>query len=586
MSVPPRSRNSDVAHLLEEIGDLLEMKGEQGFRVNAYRSAARRIEGLKEPIEQVHTEGRLRSIQGVGPALEQKIGEYLTTGALGYIDKLRAEFPPGLQELLAVPGLGPRKARLVFDQLGVGSLVELEAAARSHRLREVAGLGERTEQRLLEEIERLKQRSGRHQLGLTTAVAEDVLKDLLECPGVTQASIVGSVRRMQDTIGNVNVLVASDRLDTVPDYVCGLGRVREIVERGDDRIAIVVRNDVRVEVRVVRPEAYGAALLYHSGSTAHVQRLQALATERGWRLDEHGLDTGTHGSAIAGATEDDIYDALGLQPIPPEMREDKGEIELARDRRLPRLIELDDLRGDLHTHSNWTDGGSSIEEMALAARALGREYIALTDHSKSLGVARGLTEERVAEQRRVIDALNEKLAPFRIVHGTEMDIKRDGVLDYADDTLATLEYVSASIHSAMNQDRDVMTARIVRALSNPWVTTLNHPHGRLVGSRDPYAVDMDAVIRAAVANGVALEINAQPERMDLDGETAWRAREAGARFTISTDAHSTRQLHLGRFGIGTARRAWLGPEHVLNTLSLAEFLEHLAERRRRAEAAG
>jgi len=585
MSVPPRARNSDVARLLEEIGDLLEIKGESGFRVNAYRQAARRIEGLREPIEQIHSEGRLQDIQGVGPALDQKISEYLTTGSLVYVEKLRAEFPPGLQELLNVPGLGPRKARLVFDQLGVGSLVELEAAARNHRLREVAGLGERTEERLLVEIERLKQRSGRHQIGLTWAVADDVVRDLLECPGVTQASAVGSVRRMQDTIGDVDVVAASTSTGKVGEYVCGLGRVRDVIERSDERIAVLVRNEVRVEVHIVRPEMYGAALIYHTGSTAHVQRLQMLAAERGWQLSERGLDTGTSGPLLAGATEEDVYEALGLQPIPPEMREDRGEIELARERRLPRLIELADLKGDLHTHSNWTDGGASIEEMALAARALGREYIALTDHSKSLGVARGLTEERIVEQRRVIAELNERLAPFRILQGTEMDIKRDGTLDYADETLTTLEYVSASIHSAMNQDRDVMTARIVRAVSNPWVTTLNHPYGRLVGSRDPYAVDMDAVIRAAVANGVALEINAQPERMDLDGTTAWKAREAGARFTISTDAHSTRQLSRGRFGIGTARRAWLGPEHVLNALSLLELLEYLATRRARAEGA-
>jgi len=583
MSLPPRSRNADVAQLLEEIGDLLEIKGEQGFRVNAYRSAARRIEGLREPIEQVHAEGRLRSIQGVGPALEQKISEYLTTGSLGYIEKLRAEFPPGLVELLAVPGLGPRKARMVFDELGIASLVELEAAARSHRLREVAGLGARTEDRLLVEIERLKQRSGRHQLGLTSAVAADVVADLLESDNVVNAVAVGSVRRMQDTVGDVNVLAATGDPDAVRDYLCALGRVREIVETTPARIDIMVRGEVRVSVRLVQPEAWGAGLIYHTGSTPHVERLQALASERGWRLDEHGLDTGTHGPSLAGASEADIYEALGLQPVPPELREDKGEIELARDGRLPRLIALEDLRGDLHVHSDWSDGGDSIEAMAVAARALGREYIALTDHSKSLGVARGLTEERVAEQRRILDALNQKLAPFRILHGTEMDIKRDGTLDYADETLATMEYVSASIHSAMSQDRDVMTARILRALGNPWVTTLNHPHGRLVGSRDAYEVDMDAVTAAAVANGVALEINAQPERMDLDGETARRAREAGARFTISTDAHATRQLGMSHFGIGTARRAWLGPEHVLNALALDQFLDYLAERRRRAE---
>jgi DNA polymerase (family 10) len=583
MSQPPRSRNSDVARLLEEIGDLLEMKGEQVFRVNAYRSAARRIEGLREPIEVIHAEGRLRKIQGVGPALEQKIGEYLTTGRLEYVEKLRAELPPSLSELLTVPGLGPRTARLIYDQLGIASLVELEAAARANRLRDVTGLGARTEERILAELERLKQRSGRHQLGLSSEVAHDLVTELLSCPAVVNAAVVGSVRRMADTIGDVNLLVATDRSDDVRAFVHGLGHVHEIVEGGGCCAEVVVRRGVKVDVRVVKPDAWGAGLVYHTGSPAHVTRLQALAAERGWRLDERGLDTTGFVTRLAGASEDDVYEALGLQPIPPELREDRGEIELAQQRKLPRLIGLSDLKGDLHVHSDWSDGGGTIEEMALAARALGREYIALTDHSKSLGVARGLTDERVREQRQVIEALNQRLAPFRIVHGTEMDVKRDGSLDYDEETLAVFEYVSASIHSAMNQDRDVMTARIQRAVASPWVTTLNHPHGRLVGSREPYAVDMDAVIRAAVDQGVALEINSQPERMDLDGESARKAREAGARFTISTDAHATRQLGMAGFGIGTARRAWLGPDDVLNALPLDRFLEHLAERRRRAE---
>jgi DNA polymerase (family 10) len=584
MSQPPRSRNSDVAALLEEIGDLLEIKGEQGFRVNAYRSAARRIEGLRESIDEIHAEGRLREIQGVGPALEQKISEFLTTGRLGYVEKLREELPPGLVQLLHVPGLGPRTARLVYDQLGVTGLVELEAAARAQRLREVAGLGPRSEERILAELERLKQRSGRHQIGLTSQVAEELVGELMQCPAVVEAAVVGSVRRMADTIGDVNLLVASSRPDDVRGFVHGLGHVREIVEGGQCCAEIVVRRGVRVDVRVVAPDEWGAALIYHTGSPAHVARLQALAAERGWRLDGRGLDTGTSGPKLAGASEDEVYEALGLQPIPPELREDRGEIEAARERRLPRLIELADLRGDLHVHSDWSDGGSSIEEMALAARVLGREYIALTDHSKSLGVARGLTDERVREQRQVIDALNAKLAPFRILHGTEMDIRRNGALDYEPSTLAVFDYVSASIHSAMNQARDVITARIQRAVASPWVATLNHPCGRLVGSREPYAVDMDAVIASAVEHGVALEINSQPERMDLDGETARRARQAGARFTISTDAHAVRQLGMASFGIGTARRAWLGPEDVLNAWPLDRLLEHLAERRRRAEA--
>lgn len=584
MSVPPRSRNSEVARLLEEIGDLLEIKGDQSFRVNTYRAAARRIEGLREPIELVHAEKRLRKLQGIGPALEQKIGEYLDTGRLGYIEKLRDDVPTGVAQLLTVPGLGPRTAGLIYDKLGVASLVELEAAARSGRLRDVSGLGARTEERILAELERLKQRSGRHQIGLTSEVAYELAEELRQCPAVVNAAVVGSVRRMADTIGNVNLLVATDRPDDVRDFVHGLGHVREVVEGGTCCAEIVVRRGVRVDVRVVKPDAWGAGLVYHTGSPAHVARLQALAAERGWRLDERGLDTTGFATRLSGASEDDVYEALGLQPIPPELREDKGEIELAQQQKLPRLIEVADLKADLHVHSDWSDGGGTIEEMARAAMALGREYIALTDHSKSLGVARGLTDERVREQRQVIDALNQWLAPFRIVHGTEMDIKRDGTLDYDEETLAVFDYVSASIHSAMNQDRDTMTARIQRAIKSPWVTTLNHPHGRLVGSREPYAVDMDAVIQTAVAEGVALEINSQPERMDLDGESARRAREAGARFTISTDSHATRQLDMMTFGVGTARRAWLGPDDVLNALPLDRFLAHLAERRRRAES--
>ncbi|MCC6175069.1 MAG: DNA polymerase/3'-5' exonuclease PolX [Chloroflexi bacterium] len=584
MSLPPRSRNSDVATMLEEIGDLLEIKGEQGFRVNAYRNAARRIEGLREPIEQVHAESRLRTIQGIGPALEQKIGEFLTTGSLQYLEKLRAEFPPGLVELLTVPGLGPRKARLVFDQLGVTSLAELEAAARAHRLQDVPGLGEKTEERLLAEIERLKLRVSRHQLGRTLQVAEELVAEIAQIPQVEHVAYVGSLRRMLDTIGNVNLLVATNAPELVGQAVLGLGHIREVREAVAARVLCTVRYGVEVDLRFVAPGQWAGALLYFTGSKAHVGRLQALASERGWRLDERGLDTGPTGPRLDTASEDDVYAAFGLQPIPPELREDKGEIELARDDRLPRLIELSDIRGDLHVHSDWSDGGDTIEAMALAARALGRGYIALTDHSKSLGVARGLTEERVAEQRHVIDGLNARLAPFRILHGTEMDIKRDGALDYEDATLAIFDYVSASIHSAMAQEQAVMTARIQRALSNPWVTTLNHPHGRLVGSRAAYAVDMDAVIATAVAQGVALELNAQPERMDLDGEAAFRARVAGARFTISTDSHATGQLSMMRFGVATARRAWLGPSDVLNVLPLDGLLAHLAERRRRAEA--
>ena len=575
-----RSRNGEVARLLEEIGDLLEIKGEQPFRINAYRNAARRIEGLREPIELLHAEQRLREVPGIGEALEQKIGEYLTTGGLQYYERLRGQFPPGLVELLDIPGLGPRKARLIFEQLGIGNLAELEVAAREHRLRDVPGLGDRTEENLLREIERLKQRSRRHQLAAALAIAEELLDHLRDCPAVERASYAGSLRRQQDTIGDVDLLVASERPEDVERYFLELAHIRDVLSEGPARTSVLVRGGLQVDLRIVEPKSWGAALQYFTGSKAHNIRLREIAVKRGWKLNEYGLFDES-GRALAGADEDEIYAALGLQPVPPELREDCGEVELAQAGRLPRLIEESDIRGDLHVHSNWSDGGSSIEDMARAAIALGREYIALTDHSKSLRIARGLDEARVAQQREVIRALNERLAPFRILQGTEMDIKRDGRLDYEDETLASLDYVSASVHSGMKQQRDVMTARILRAIGNPYVATLNHPHGRLIGSRAPYEVDMEAVVRAAADNGVALEINAQPERMDLDGVWARRGREAGAKFVINTDSHATRQLNLMRFGVATARRAWLGPADVLNTLPLDDLLAHLAERRGR-----
>ena len=576
---PHRTRNRDVAQLLEAIAELLDVKGEQGFRVNAYRNAARRVEGLREPIERVHAEGRLRGIPGIGEALEQKIGEFLTTGRLGYYERLRSEFPPGMVELLQVPGLGPRKARVVFDQLGIGSLEELEEAARSGRLRDVPGLGEKTEQGLLREIERLGRRDTRHQLGLALAAAETLVEALRDCPGVDQVAYVGSLRRMVDTIGDVNLLVATDRWDEVGRYFSDLPQVREVLPGEEGRVAITIADRLRVDLRFARPEHWGAALIWHTGSTSHLRRLEERAREQGRAFSARGLTADASGAIVAGRREEDVYEALGLQPIAPELREDGGEIELAARRALPRLVEVGDLRGDLHVHSNWSDGGSPLEEMARAARALGHQYIAMTDHSKSLGVARGLTEERVAQQATVLRALNAQLAPFRVLHGTEMDIKRNGRLDYDDETLARLEYVSASIHSGMKQERAVMTERILRAIGNPYVATLNHPHGRLIGSRPAYDVDMDAVVRAAVACGVALEINSQPARMDLDGAWARRARAAGAKFVINTDSHATGQLGLMRFGVATARRAWLSPADVLNCLPLDELLAQLAARR-------
>ena len=580
MEAGPRSRNREVAGLLEAIGDLLEVKGEVPFKIAAYRKAAGTIEGLREPIERVRAEGRLREISGIGQALEQKISEFLDTGRLEYYDRLAGEFPPALVELLRVPGLGARRARLVFETLGVGSLAELEQAAQAGRLRGVPGLGEKSEENIVRELERLKQRTSRHHLGQVLLLAEAMLADLEQAsPRGTRLSYAGSLRRMVDTIGDLDLLAASANPEAVVKAFLGLPPVLEVLSAGPVRASVLIQGGLQVDLRVVEPESWGAALQYFTGSKAHNVRLRELAVQRGWKLNEYGLFEERSGRRLAGEDEADIYRALDLEFIPPELREADGEIEAAAEGRLPKLIELADLQGDLHLHSTWSDGGDSLEAMANAARALGHRYMAITDHSKSLGIARGLDEARVREQRALVDRLNHELAPFRILHGTEMDILRSGRLDYPDEVLAEYDYVSASIHSGMRQPEAEMTARIQRALRNPYVHALNHPHGRLIPQRPAYAVDMQAVIETAAAEGVALEINSQPARMDLEGSWARRARQAGAKFVINTDSHATDQLTLQRLGIGSARRGWLEAGDVLNALP-PEELERALRRRR------
>ena len=589
------SRNGDVIRLLEEIGDLLEVKGELGFKVNAYRRAARSIEALNEDVADLYVSGRLREIPGVGEALEQKISEYLDTGRLGYLERLQAEFPAGLLTLLEVPGLGPRRARMLYDSLGIGSLTELEQAARAQRLRGVSGFGEKVESNVLRELERLKQRSRRLPLESGLEEARAIIAQLGQRAPVDRATWAGSTRRMRETIGDVDILVVSSQPQAVTDAFCRLPRVVEVLSHGSQRASVLLRGGLQVDLRVVPAASWGAALQYFTGSKAHNVHLRELAARRGWTLNEYGLfeadgergaprDGPPPGAPLAGEDEDELYRLLGLQPIPPELREDEGEIEAAQQGTLPVLVDASDIRGDLHVHSDWTDGSAPLEAMAQAAIGRGYQYMAITDHTRSLGVTNGLDEGRVREQRALVDRLNATLAPFRILLGTEMDIKRDGTLDLPDETLDVMDYVSVSIHSAMNQPREQMTERIIRALGNPYVTTLNHPRGRLLRRRDAYEVDLERVIAVAAERGVALEVNAQPERMDLDGGWVRRALRAGARLTISTDAHAPGQLAYLYLGVASARRGWATPADVLNARPLEEIEEHLA--RRKAAARG
>jgi DNA polymerase (family 10) len=567
--------------LFAEIGDILEIKGEPPYRYQAYRTAARTVGSATERLDTLFAEGRLRQLQGIGNALEAKIVEYLTTGRMDFYDQVRREFPTALATLLEIPGLGPGRARSVYQELGVSSVADLEGAARSGRLKEVPGFGPKAIDTLLSNLQKLKQRTTRGLISDAWVAYAQVREAIGDVSEADRLAVVGSVRRMQDTVGGLDLLAGRDtpeEADQLIQAVVRLPNLIEIVERSSDEVAVLLYGGLEVRLRVVPRAAWGSALVWYTGSRAHVARLEALARERGWRLSAFGLEDGATGKLLERERETAIYERLGLAWIPPELRENEGEIEAAQSGSLPKLVEPGDIKGDLHTHTNWTDGTDTLEDMAKAAKARGYAYMALTDHTHNLAMTRGLTPERLEEQRALVNRVNHKMAPFVVLLGTEMDILMDGGLDFADDVLQSLDYVSASIHTGFRQPRDVMTARMVRAISNRLVNTLNHPHGRIIRRRDGYEVDMQAVIEQAASQGCALELNATPDRLDLNGTWARRALNLGARFTISSDAHSTKELDFMQFGLGSARRGWLTAQDVLNTRPLDELRALLPRR--------
>ncbi len=576
------SANAEVARLFAEIGDILEIKGEPPYRYNAYRTGARSVANSRERLETLFEEGKLRQLQGVGAALEAKIVEYLTTGRMEFHDEVRRDFPVALATLLEIPGLGPGRARSVYRELGVSTLPELEEAAQSGRLRDVPGFGPKAVETLLANLERLKQRADRGLLSDAWAAFDQVRESLGGAERHADLlAPVGSVRRMQDSVGGLDLVAGRDTAEEAErliDAMVRLPNLVQVLERSSDEVSVQLYGGLDVRLSIVPRAAWGSALVWYTGSHSHLERLQALARERDWSLSAFGLEDAA-GKLLAREHEADVYERLGLAWIPPELREDDGEIEAAQAGRLPKLVELSDIKGDLHTHTNWTDGTDTLEDMAKAAKAKGYQYMALTDHTQNLAMTRGLSPERLEEERGLVKRINQKLAPFVVLLGTEMDILMDGALDFSDDVLKSLDYVSASIHTGFQQPSDVMTARMLRAISNPLVNTLNHPHGRKLRRRDGYAVDMQAVIERAAANGCALELNATPDRLDLNGAWARRALALGARFTISSDAHSTRELEFMQWGVGSGRRGWLTAQDVLNTRPLDELRAVLARPR-------
>jgi len=571
-------RNTEIASLFNEIADFLEIKGENPFRVRAYRRAAQAMEGLTEDVAAVAARAGLQDIPGIGKDLAGKIQEYLQSGALEYLEGLRNEIPPGVVEMMGIHGVGPKTAKLLYERAGVASVERLEELAREHALAGIPGIQAKTEENILKGIAVWRSGRERMPLGAALPLAEAIVATLGSLKETDRISLAGSVRRMRETVKDIDVLITSETPARVMVAFVALQNVAEVLAHGDTKSSIRLREGIQADLRVVEPECFGAALQYFTGSKQHNIRVRELAQRQGLKINEYGVFSERTDRRVAGATEEDVYRAVGLPFIPPEIREDGGEIEAALERRLPALVGLDDIRGDLQLHTTWSDGAHSLAELAAGVRAKGYQYMAVTDHSKSATVAGGMDEARVLQMIAEVRALNTRLKGFRVLAGCEVDIRGDGSLDFSDEILAQLDLVQVSIHSRFKMSREDMTTRIVRAVQHPLVHILGHPTGRLIGERAAYEVDIEAVLQAAKAGGVAVEINASPSRLDLNDLHARRAKDLGIPITISTDAHTILQLEYMRYGVAVARRAWLTPADVLNTLPGRALISWLKRR--------
>jgi DNA polymerase (family 10) len=567
--------NGEVAGVFQDISDLLELKGESLFKVRAYQKAVRSIEHLPVELSQLMAEGKLREVPGIGEAIEKKITELLTTGRLKYYEELRAEFPEGVISLLQVPGVGPKTAMRLSTELGVKSVEELEQAIVDGRVAGLFRMGDKTAENILRGLQFMRTKEQRIPIGVALPLAEEIMASLQERVAVRHLTPAGSLRRFRETIGDIDLLGTADDAEAVIEAFTTLPQVREVLAKGGTKASIVTNRNLQVDFRVVPHDEFGSLLQYFTGSKQHNINLRERAVRQGLSLNEYGITVVETGQLEKFATEEAFYARLGLQYIPSEFREGTNEIALAEEKKVPEPIKLSDIKGDLHVHSHWSDGRDSIEELALAARALGYRYIAITDHSKGLGIAHGLNEERIKEQTAEIRRLNESLKDFRILTGIEVDIRADGSLDLPDDILAELDVVAAAVHSAMGQEQEKMTRRIIQAMENPHVDVIAHLTCRILGQREAIALDMEAIFHAAARTGTALEINAMPDRLDLKDIHIFRARELGVKLSLGTDAHATEHLPLMRFGVGIARRGWAGARHVLNTLPVQGVLAAL-----------
>jgi len=569
-------KNADIATVFENIADLLELKGENRFKIRAYARAAETIRHLSEEMESMHEEGKdFKDIAGIGDAIAAKSMELITTGRLRYYEELKSQFPDGIINLMDIPGIGPKTAYRLATELGVGTVDQLEAAIRDGRVAKLNRLGEKTAANIMRAIEAFRRKDRRIPLGEALPVVEEILSVLKTLPGVLNLTPAGSLRRFKETVGDIDLMGAADDPQSVITAFVALSQVREVLAQGPTKASVILPGGLQADLRMVEHADFGSLLQHFTGSKQHNVTLRTWAQKKGFSLSEYGIADLKTGRVERFGREDDFYAYLGLQYIPPEIREDMGEIDLAERNAIPALIELGDIKGDFHTHSTGSDGIDSIEDMAGAAGALGYEYLAITDHSSGRNIGSDRKLERVMKQTEEIKKLNSLSdGPF-LLNGVEVDIKADGSLDLPDEVLAQLDIVIASVHSSFLQNREVMTRRIIGAIENPNVDMVAHPTCRKIGERAPVDVDLEAVYRAAARYGKALEINAIPDRLDLKDIHAYRARELGVTLAIGSDAHAVYHLGFMKFGIGVARRAWCQPGDILNTRPLKEVLGFL-----------
>jgi len=571
------SKNADIANIFEQMAAMLSILDDNPFKIRAYKKAALNILELNEDIEDRVSQDDVTDIPGVGKDLANKVKEYVGTGKIKEFDKLQEQVPLEMTELLGILGLGPKTLSLLYRELHVRGLEDLEKVLDSDEVLKFKGLGQKKVDEIKRGIPLLKEKRDRTHLGKALPLAEAIKKEVEGIKGTEGTIIAGSIRRMRETIKDIDILTISDDTQRTVREFTELPFVKEVLASGSTKGSVITKDGIQVDLRVVGPGSYGGALQYFSGSQAHNVKLRSIASKNGLRINEYGIFKGE--DKIAGETEREMYGTLDLPFIPPELREDRGEIEAAMQGNLPDLIELGDIKGDLHMHTTWSDGKASIQEMAESAMALGYEYVAITDHSPSSTIANGLSIERLKEKKKELIAVNKKIKGINILMGSEVDIKTDGTLDYPDEVLKELDVVIASVHSGFKMDRDTITKRILTALENPYVHALGHPTGRLINQREPYDIDIDQLIEAALKYDKALEVNSSYLRLDLKDLHVKKAVEAGVKIIISTDAHKPEGLLQMRYGVGTAKRGWVQKKDVLNALEFDELNEWLKSKK-------